>query len=268
MKPTRIILIVCYYNKQDEIDKTLECIQETFPIDIQLVDDGSTTPPNIEHLRSIYKNGEIFLETLPKNQGLGKAANHGLKKCLERGHEFIGRLDCGDYVYPNKYAKQIKFLDENPDIYLVGTWAKMVDPKGNFIADIKHPTDPEAIKKRLFINNAFVNSSILFRSSAIAKTGLYNEKYNRNAEDYAFFLQFAQHYKMANIPEYLLDYVLDPNSLSSLKRKQQIRYRLKLNFEYFQFNTTSFQALIQNSIIYFIPRKTMIKLKKMLNYNG
>lgn len=268
MKSSRLIVLICHYNNLLELDKTILSIKEDFPIDIMVVDDGSKEKPNIEHLKSLYQNGKIFLELLPQNMGVGMATNHGLTKILEKEYELTGRLDCGDTVHKGKFAKQFEFLANNPEIKLLGTWVNMVDTKGNIVMKLEHPTTHEAIQKKLFFNSAFTNSSVIFYTSTLKTTGLFPQKYNRNAEDYAFFFQFAKHFKTANLPEFLLDYVLDPNSLSSLKRKEQVLNRIRINLDNFQFNIISIKALIQNSIIYFIPRKTMIKLKKLLNYNG
>lgn len=103
--------------------------------------------------------------------------------------------------------------------------------------------------------------------SALEKVGFFPEKYNRNAEDYAFFYNFSKVYPTANIPEFLLNYVVDPNSISSRKRKEQVKNRIKINLENLHFGILPIYAVLQNIIIYFIPRKAMIQLKKFLKYN-
>src|SRR5690606_28449395 len=99
MKSSRLIVLICHYNNLLELDKTILSIKEDFPIDIMVVDDGSKEKPNIEHLKSLYQNGKIFLELLPQNMGVGMATNHGLTKILEKEYELTGRLDCGDTVH-------------------------------------------------------------------------------------------------------------------------------------------------------------------------
>lgn len=267
MIPSRLLLIICHFNNLLGLEKSILSIQESFPVDVLVVDDGSDICPNLVHLQKLYTNGNVLLKKLEQNEGVGKASNHGLKTAIELNYELTGRLDCGDTVLPSKFEKQIQFLTENPTIKLVGTWVNMVDLDDNLLMRLKHPTDYSAIKKKLYFNSAFTNSSVIFYVSALEKVGLFPEKYNRNAEDYAFFYNFSKVYPTANIPEFLLNYVVDPNSISSRKRKEQVKNRIKINLENLHFGILPIYAVLQNIIIYFIPRKAMIQLKKFLKYN-
>ncbi|MET3731535.1 glycosyltransferase [Moheibacter stercoris] len=267
MITAKLLIIICHFNNLEGLEKTILSIKENFKIDILVVDDGSKTKPAEQNLKNLYKNGEVFLKLLPENQGVGKASNVGLNFAIQHQYDLTGRLDCGDIVHPNKYEKQLEFLENNPEIKLLGTWINMVDMEGKVLMKLKHPTDYEAIKKKLNFNSAFTNSSVIFYVSALEKTGLFPEKYNRNGEDYAFFYNFSKIYPTTNLPEFLVDYVVDPNSISSLHRKDQVKNRLMINLDNFEFGIYPILALVQNSIIYFIPRNLMIKLKKAIKYN-
>lgn len=267
MVTNKLLIIICHLNNLSGLEKSIRSIKENFPVDVLIVDDGSDTKPNEIHLKNLYKQGNLNLKLLSKNLGVGLASNIGLKYAIDHKYAFTGRLDCGDVVHPNKFKKQLDFLKQNPEIKLVGTWINMVDLQGNIVLKLKHPTDYQAIKKKLYFNNAFTNSSVIFYVDNLKETGLFPEKYNRNGEDYAFFYNFSKKFPTSNLPEFLVDYVVDPNSISSLKRKDQVKKRLMINWEHFHFGLYPILALVQNSIIYFIPRNTMIKLKKLIKYN-
>jgi glycosyltransferase involved in cell wall biosynthesis len=267
MVTNKLLIIICHLNNLSGLEKSILSIKEDFPVDVLIVDDGSQSKPDELYLKNLYKNGHLTLILLPQNVGVGLASNVGLRYAIDHAYTFTGRLDSGDTVHAHKYQKQLEFLAQNPEIKLVGTWINMVDLDGKIVMKLKHPTDYASIKKKLYFNSAFTNSSVIFHVEALQEVGLFPEKYNRNGEDYAFFYTFSEIFPTANLPEFLVDYVVDPNSISSLNRKDQVKKRLMINWEHFHFGLYPIWALIQNSIIYFIPRNTMIKLKKMIKYN-
>ena len=54
---------------------------------------------------------------LPENQGLGNALNIGLK---EASFEIIARMDSDDVSIPNRFEKQIHYLNEHKDCSYLG----------------------------------------------------------------------------------------------------------------------------------------------------
>jgi len=260
----KLIILICHYNNLEGLEASLLSIKEDFPVDVLVVDDGSQIKPNIDRLKSIYKNGEIFLELLPQNQGVGLTTNFGLKKIIEWKYELTGRLDCGDRVYPNKFARQIKYLNENPDIKLLGTWVNMVDMNGNSIFTLKHPVKYPEIRKKINLNSTFVNSSTIYYTNILKTIGLFPEKHQRNGEDYAFFFNVVEKFKCENLPEVLLDYEVNPNSLSSKGRKEQVKARIKIIKEHFHWGFYPIYGLLRSYVLLFMSRGATTFLKKLL----
>lgn len=260
----KIMILICHYDNPEGLKASLMSIKEDFPVDVLVVDDGSVVPPDLKELKSIYKNGDIFIKYLPKNQGVGIATNLGLKKIIDWGYELTGRLDCGDRVYPNKYAIQIDYLKNNPQIKALGTWVNMVDMSGKSLFILKHPCQYSDIKNKIYLNSTFVNSSTIFYTEILQTVGLFPEKYHRNGEDYAFFFNVVEKYKCENLPKVLLDYEINPNSLSSKGRKQQVKARIKIIKEHFYWGWYPIYGILRNSVLMFISREQTTFLKDML----
>lgn len=261
---SRVIILIPHYNNYEELVKSILSIDEEIKIDVLVVDDGSEIPPNKENLSEAYGNrGSIFLELLEKNQGIEQALNHGLKIIEKQAYEYVGRLDCGDLNYKNKYTKQLDYLDGNPTVYLLGTWAKMVDEQGNFLYNMKHPIFHKNIEKRMFLNNMFVHPTVVFRKEVIEKIGYYPTNY-KSAEDFAYFFNIVEQLKVENYPEILLDYVIDANSISALKRKRQVKNRIKITLEHFRFGFYPIYGLLRNLVLLFVSRDASTKLKKRI----
>ena len=260
----KIIVLIPHYNGVDDLIRSIKSINETIVVDILIVDDGSDKEiPNIVKLRQIYSHGEIFLEVLNKNKGIEHALNWGLQLIETMDYEFIGRLDSGDFCVKDRFKKQLSYLKTNPETYLLGTWANIINEKGDLLYVLKHPTSYNEIKHKMFTNSMFVHPSVVFRKSVISQIGYYPVKY-KAAEDYAFFFNIVNKLKSENLAEPLLNYVIDDKSISSIKRKQQVWSRIRVILHNFKFGFYPIVGLLRNCILYFVSRETSHKIKRVL----
>lgn len=261
-----IIVLIPHFNSLNDLLKTLKSINEKIAIDILIVDDGSDLKPKKEEFEKIYKQGKLFIEILPENLGIEKALNFGLEIISKTNYEFIGRLDCGDLCMPNKFTKQFIKLNNDKDLMLLGTWAKAVDSCGNFLYYIKPPIEFKVIKKKIFLNSTFVHPTVVFRKSILEYVGYYPENY-KYAEDYAFWFKIIKKFKVENLPEYLLDYEINSQSISSLKRSQQVKNRIKIILKNFYFGYYPIYGLFRNFILLFFSRKKINKIKTIFKFS-
>ena len=175
----------------------------------------------------------------------------------------MARLDAGDICYENKFMKQLNFLEANHDIKLVGTWARVLGSNKDFLFNIKHPTHYNQIKRKMYINSMFVNPTVVFETSILETVPEYPEEYRYAAQDYAFFFKVIKHFKCANMPEFLLDYIIDSDSISTKKRKLQVTNRIKIIIDNFRFGFYPVYGLIRNFILYFFSRSSTTSIKKI-----
>jgi len=255
---------MAHYNRPKSLENSLHSIDEDFTVDVIVVDDGSDQLFDEEKLKKRYTNGTIFFKYLEKNEGVGIASNVGVDFALEHNYTYTGRFDCGDICYKGKYKVQIDYLENNPETMLLGTWAKVLDDKGVFHHYIKHPADFDTIKKKMYVNSMFLNPSVIYRTKIVNEVGNYPVKYKRNAEDYAFFFNVIKKHKAENLPEVLMDYIIEPDSLSSSKRRQQVGNRIRVTLDNFYFGIYPIYGLLRNSILFFFPRSVTTFIKKLL----
>lgn len=258
---SRLLIVMAHYNNPKGLLNSLISIREGFPIDVVIIDDGSVAKFNEEEIKKVYTNGNVFFIYQKTNQGVGEAANKGLALAEEKQYEFIGRFDCGDICYDGKYKRQLDYLDANKDVKLLSTWAKVVDMEGNFLYNFEFPTSYKEIQKKIYINSMFLNPSAVFRTEVLKTVGYYDYRYRQASQDYAFFFKIVKNFKCENLPEIWLDYVIDPNSISSSKRKLQIKNRLKIIREHFYFGYYPIAGLIRGTVSYLFPRSTLTRLR-------
>lgn len=263
MKETKScsILIPHYNNNDGLIRSLLSCAKSTLHPFILIVDDGSHIKPDLEQCRSFYENLDILY--LHQNVGIVGALNAGLNYLMDRGFEFIGRLDSGDTVSTDRFEKQISFLNLNPRIALVGSWVDNFDSNGNVVYTLKTPTTYQDIKKKMHLNSMFSHPSVMFRSKVIQELGIYSPEFP-SAEDYEFFFRIMQQYEVANIPECLTQMEINFNSISYSRRREQLRSRLKVQYLYLNRNslTISLYGIGRTLALFITPFKLIKHLKR------
>ena len=109
-----ISTVIPVFNRAGDLGRAVNSIldQEYRPLEIIIVDDGSTddTPNVISALCREYP--DIIRAITQKNQGAGLARQAGLE--VARG-EYVQYLDSDDIVLPGKFPNQVELLSRYPD---------------------------------------------------------------------------------------------------------------------------------------------------------
>jgi len=262
---SEVIILIPYYENELGLLNSIRSIREDFVIDLMIVDDGSKKEPlPINSIKEMYKDrGKVMYEILPKNQGVEIALNTGLVAIMKHNYPYIARLDCGDFFHKNKLKKQLNYLKKNKEIKLLGCWGNIKDDKNSLLYIQKYPVTHKEIKNKIYLNTTFIHPSVIFESSILTEIGLYPLNFPA-AEDYAFFIKIVKKYRAENYPEVLLDYIIDPNSISSLKRRIQVKSRIKGILHNYYLGWYPSYGLIRNVILLFISRKMSNKIKSIL----
>ncbi len=197
-------VLMAVYNDQDFVAKAIKSVVQQLTDDMELliIDDCST-----DRSSEILKNFEsqylrIRLIRNESNRGLGYCLAIGTEKAKGK---YIIRMDADDICLPDRLSKQIRFLEENPDIDIVGGGAIEIDEKGNKGMTRQMPSSHEKIMQVIWAN-PFIHSTVAFRREKILKTGNYNAQIRRR-QDYDLWFRCAkQGLKFANFSEPLIYY--------------------------------------------------------------
>lgn len=209
-----ISVIMAAYNVEKYISESIESVlNQTFSdFELIIINDGSTdnTLSLIEYFQK--KDPRIKVINNNKNQFVIKSRNIGLEKATGK---YITILDSDDLLMPEKFEKQFNFLEENTEVFLIGTSVTMIDENNNYIKDCIASTDYLQIKTEMLKHNTFYHSSIMFRNSHI----LFREKM-LFSEDYDLLLNIISQDKIVtNLPEKLVQYRVIQTSLSRKSNK-------------------------------------------------
>lgn len=210
--PLVSVLMPVYNAEADTFKTAVESIlNQTYKnFEFIIINDGSTN--NTEEVILSFKDERIRYFKNNKNLKIIKTLNIGLE--LARG-KYIARLDSDDYCDKTRLEKQVKYLEENPEIGLLGTYYEHV-PENRVVA---HPFKPDEVKLYLRgCQNCILHSSAMFRKSVLDKLNL---KYNEcalHAEDYMLWSNISNVTGVAIYPEVLTFYRSSASGISSSNR--------------------------------------------------
>lgn len=128
----KVSIIMGIYNCADTLEEAVDSILEQSFTDWELImcDDGSTDR-TLELARQYivkYPDKFIILQN-EKNQGLNYTLNHCLK--YAQG-EYVARMDGDDLSLPERFEKEVAFLDNHPEYAIVSTPMIFFDEKGDW----------------------------------------------------------------------------------------------------------------------------------------
>src|SRR5688572_19041508 len=157
-----IVVIPCY-NDLTGLIKALSTVKYDGQFAILVIDDGSTVPIKREDLMPVLPSSTtIELIRLSPNVGITKALNAGLNWILdptrnEVEYKYVARLDCGDLCDETRFIKQVRFLEENNSIDLLGTWCVFENFETGDKFVYRTPTEDKKIKRAMYFRNIFIH---------------------------------------------------------------------------------------------------------------
>ncbi|MEW6533127.1 MAG: glycosyltransferase [Thermodesulfobacteriota bacterium] len=198
MKQTAITVLLSVFNGRRFVREAVESIlAQTFQdFEFLIIDDGSTEP--ISELINSYQDPRIRL-VRQENRGLARSLNRGIE---EATGEFIARMDADDVSAPRRLEVQHEAISLNRDLDLVGSFFRVIDDRGEVVEEKQILIDEYYRLWRLQFHNNYAHGSIMFRKSAVAVAGMYNEQL-RVAQDYDLWSRVCRPGNSCVIPEYL-----------------------------------------------------------------
>ena len=225
-----ISVLIPTYNVEKYIREAIESISnQTYSnLEIIVVDDGSTdnTYSVLEELQ--LKDPRIRLFKLGVNRGIVETLNFALTQATG---SFIARMDGDDVSLPDRLQKQYLFLQQYPDVALVGLNIIIVNEQGQLIYKDNYLRDFDKIRIGIKYASPIPHVWLTTRE-------LYHRIGNyriQTAEDFDFILRTIDSgYEVTNHPEYLYHQRIrqgNTSTTSGLLQRKAVKYALKLHQE-------------------------------------
>ena len=257
----KVSIIIPTYNQSQYLEEAMESVlNQTYQnIEIIIVDDGSTD--NTSEVVKSFDNKIIYIPQ--KNKGASSARNAGIKKAQG---QYVAFLDSDDMWIKNKLEKQIKFIQNNPEIGLLGTGCYQMVDINKMIYKKIFPAKNETLQKDLIKYNPFIQSSVIIKKDVFNHIDLYDEKF-KESEDYDLWLRIAQKYKVANLEQALVTKRYYEKGLSKDKDNKQLYFALKAKknaIKRGQYSKTYYLCILKSWIFMKMPFFTRKIIRKHL----
>ena len=233
MKTPKISVIMSAYNSEKFISKSIDSIlAQTFKnFELIIINDSSIdkTKDIIETYRKKDKRIKIICNR--QNLGPAKSRNRALK--IAKG-EYIAIMDSDDVSLPKRLEVQYHFLENNPDIFLIGGGAININESGEETTKHNPIVNENKLRAALEKENAIYHPTAMFRKE---KGNFYRDKF-RYGQDYDFYLNLlTKEKRLINIQNILINYRINPNSISFSNRGKQKLFTNKAREFYWQRKT-------------------------------
>lgn len=206
----KVSVLMSVYNTEEDFlrDAIKSILNQTFnDFEFLIINDGSKN--NAEEVILSFKDDRIKYVLNEKNLGLIDSLNKGLS--LAQG-EYIARFDADDISLPQRLEKQVKFMDENPNVGLLGTQYESF-PKKRKSSLL---TASNLIKETLLVqSNQFGHPTVMIRKSVLDNHNIKYDKQALHTEDYKMWLEIAKVTDVANLNDVLLYYRRHSGSICS-----------------------------------------------------
>jgi glycosyltransferase involved in cell wall biosynthesis len=234
--------------------------QKITPHEVILIKDGPLTSELDDVINFWCKKKPNILKifSLDKNHGLGYSLNYGLtvSSC-----KWIFRMDTDDFCLPERFEKQIKYIQDNPDVVLLGSSTEEFDSNLEKSLGLRNPpTSHNEILHYAKKRNPFNHMTVAFRKDVIQQVGGY--QHHLYMEDYNLWIRvISAGHKVANLGDVLVNvrggdsmikrrkglvYIKSELQLAKLKIEQKIDTPINA---YLTFMLRSIPRLLPTSIL-------------------
>ncbi|MBX2980711.1 MAG: glycosyltransferase family 2 protein [Flavobacteriales bacterium] len=204
MKVTALLPV---YNKAPWLQECLDSIlgQRFGDFELLAVDDASTD--GSAEILARCSDPRLRVLRMPKNSGPGLAAQHGMGAAQG---EYILRVDADDVLMPERFARQVAFLDAHPEVGLCGSALELLHAPGERRSN---PADHAAAIANLPFGVALFQPTMAMRRSVLQAHDIrYLPHWPRFGEDWLFQASAIRHTRIANLPEALVRYREGPQN--------------------------------------------------------
>jgi glycosyltransferase involved in cell wall biosynthesis len=226
-----VCICVPTYNAAATIRETLESILgQTYPNLVVHISDNASTDDTLKIVSSI---ADVRISTHVQDTNIGAEGN--FTKCIQLATGKYTAIFHADDIYePDMVAKQVAFLEGNPDIGAVFTEASTIDELGVKIGRIGSvPGRKESVSRfgfRELLQTMLLHHNFLICPSVMVRTEIYRDEIRewgsslfRSSSDVDTWLRLASRHPIAVLAEPLMRYRISRAQFSDKLRNRTER---------------------------------------------
>lgn len=216
-----VSVIMSVYNGAPYLYACMQSILQQHFDDFEflVVNDGSSDGSS-EILQNLAAADSRIRLIERENRGLVFSLN---ELVAEARAPLLARMDCDDIAMPDRFSKQVTFMQTNPGIGILGSNTHDLNEYGLIIkATEEYPLSPSAARQWLKNGPPVCHPSVMMRTAIIRELGGYRAAF-RHAEDYDLWLRAALITDICNLPDRLLLYRRSSQQISQKHAGEQAK---------------------------------------------
>ncbi len=227
----KIEVFMPVYNAEAYLAQALNSLlKQTYQNWQLLACDDASTDQSWEILQE-FAAKDNRIKIIRNRQNLGNGGT-SIKLLGRLKGQFIARMDADDISLPDRFSKQIDFLQKNPEVVALGGQCLLINKKGRVFGEKKFLTEAEAVYKSMFTAIPVQYPAVMFNTALIPKGLCWYKGINSNiVDDVNLFFSLTQYGQITNLPDYILKYrihgnnttLIDPKKTFQLTFKQRIK---------------------------------------------
>jgi glycosyltransferase involved in cell wall biosynthesis len=211
MSSPAVSVLMPVYNARRYLAEAVESVLAQSFADFELiaVDDGSTDRSG-RILRRFARRDPRVRVVSHENRGLVASLNEMIG--LARG-ELLARMDTDDVSLPERFALQVDYLRDHPDVVCVGGRTHWIDERGFIFMDYGVASEDEEIQELLLSGrNCFIHPSVMMRRDAVLAVGGYDPEM-KEGEDFDLWLRLGERGRLAILEDFVVKYRVHGKSM-------------------------------------------------------
>lgn len=213
---TQLTVLMTVYNGEKYLKEAIESILNQSVRDFQFLILDNASSDSSRDIISSYHDSRLRLIALPENIGQVAALNKGMDMI---DTQYIARMDADDVSLPRRLERQIRFMEENPQVGVCGTNIVMFRERKKYPK--YYPSAPEDIKSRLMSGCYLAHPSVIMRKEFFDRFHLQFDEKIGHSEDWELWQRASFCFPLANIPEIHLLYRLHAGSVSAVTEERK-----------------------------------------------
>jgi len=259
-----VLIAVYHKDEPDYLRQSLDSVfaQTVRADEVVLVEDGKLTP-QLDAVVEEYERrySELCVVKFDVNRGLGYALNDGLTHC---SHDIVARMDADDIAKPERFEKQLRVLQEHPDIDLVTAWIEeFVGTQDNVTAMRTLPETPDELyrygKSRCPANHPVT----IYRKQAVLDAGGYQTQLF--PEDYFLWIKMLMNgARFYCLQESLLYFRYAPETVKKRGGWHYALDEVRIQRNIYRTGYISFPRYIYNTVAKFTVRVLPLSVRRFV----
>lgn len=268
MKVPKISVVMPCHNSIAYLNQAIESIlnQTYYDFEFVIVDDASADETWESLQLYVQKDKRIKIFHNKVNLGIAATRNFGLS---QTSGEYYVVMDHDDISLPQRFERELSFLERNKDYAVVGCQVEVIDENSRIVGVRKYKISNTEIFSIISLKSPLCNPATMIRKACLMEFNGYDVNFS-GSEDYDMWFKLATKYKLANLDETLFQYRISQKQMKTRSVRKLLEYTQEIKkkwiFQQKFFSLKGIAFYFAEKLLFLVPNLLILYLFKFFNY--